>query len=85
MCMFQCVWTSSPQGTTEPVSGLAVLLYFTMQSAFCPQSFDPGGDFEQEVARCNSVSLAQSGLYSSSIDGSAINISIDQEAGITCT
>ena len=39
------------------------------------------------MARRNSASLALSGLYSlnmSSIDGSALNIDIDPEAGYTC-
>lgn len=53
-------------------------------SFFSLQSFDRDGDFEQEVLRRNSASLAQSGLYSSSIDGSTISINIDPEAGYTC-
>ena len=48
------------------------------------QSFDRDGDFEQEVIRRNSASLAQSGLYSSSIDGSTISINIDPDAGYSC-
>ena len=54
---------------------------------FFLQSFDKDNDYEQEVARRNSASLALSGLYSlnmSSFDGSAVNINIDPEAGYTC-
>lgn len=43
-------------------------------------SFDRDGDFELEAARRNSAGMALSG-YSSSIDGTAITITIDSEAG----
>jgi len=55
-----------------------------LRHSYLPQSFDRDGDFELEVARRNSASLAVSGLYSSSVDGSAISINIDPEAGYTC-
>lgn len=52
-------------------------------SFFFLQSFDRDGDFELEAARRNSAGMALSG-YSSSIDGTAITITIDSEAGYNC-